>query len=215
MGWGENARKSRCLYTLLGCARTMSHDISTHKQLSIAQRHITTISASFYHHTTTMGDNDNDNEGPDNAFASSGPLGKFFFCFSFLILTILSSYRSHQRRTTTTCHVTPDNDTQRQCRTPRRRATSRTTTHNDNDVPRQGRQHITTTHNDDAQRWRAKSMRHTTTTTTTICHVKDDTRRRQHTTSRTTHDDDSIPRQHWGTTTVGQGSRKGRRWQGR
>ena len=79
----ENARKSRCLYTLLGCARTMSHDISTHKQLSIAQRHITTVSASFHHHTTTPGDNNN---GPDNAFASSGPLGKFFIYFFFKLI---------------------------------------------------------------------------------------------------------------------------------
>ena len=70
MRWGENARKSRCLYTLLGCARTMSHDISTHKQLSNAQHHITTISASSRHHTTTRGDND---DGPDDANASSGP----------------------------------------------------------------------------------------------------------------------------------------------
>ena len=71
-GWGENARKSRCLYTLLGCAQTMSHDISTHKQLSIAQPHVTTISAPFHHYTTTMGDNDNDNVGPDDANALSG-----------------------------------------------------------------------------------------------------------------------------------------------
>ena len=79
----ENARKSRCLYTLLGCARTMSHEISTHKQLSIAQCHITTVSASSHYHTTTLGDND---DSPDNAFASSGPLGKFFIYFFFKLI---------------------------------------------------------------------------------------------------------------------------------
>ena len=89
MRWGENARKSRCLYTLLGCAWTMSHDISTHKQLSIAQCHITTMSASFHHHTTTPGDNNNNNDGLDDAFALSGPLGKFFIYFFFeLILNL-------------------------------------------------------------------------------------------------------------------------------
>ena len=135
MRWGENARKSRCLYTLLGCARTMSHDISTHKQLSNAQRHITTVSASFHHHTTTQGDND---DGPDDAFASSGPLGKFFIYF-FIKLILNLYYRLLQvlptmhdddvpcqgRHTmTTTCYVNGDIQWRR-----RRRATS-TTTHN-------------------------------------------------------------------------------------
>ena len=32
----------------------MSHEISTHKQLSIAQRHVTTVSASFHGSSTTI-----------------------------------------------------------------------------------------------------------------------------------------------------------------
>ena len=82
--------------TLLGCTWTMSHDISTHKQLSIAQHHIMTVSASFHHHTTTTGDNNNNDEGLDNAFASSGPLGKFFFLFLTIQLILSIYYRSYQ-----------------------------------------------------------------------------------------------------------------------
>ena len=159
MRWGENTRKSRCLYTLLGCARTMSHDISTHKQLSNAQHHITTVSASFHHHTTTRGDND---DGPDDAFALSGPLGKFFIYF-FINLILNLYYRllqilpmmhnddvpcQGQHTRTTTCYV-KDNIQER------RRATSRTTYNDgDNDVLRQGQHttaacHVNEAHNDD------------------------------------------------------------------
>ena len=131
----ENARKSRCLYTLLGCARTMSHEISTHKQLSIAQCHITTVSASSHYHTTTLGDND---DSPDNAFALSGPLGKFLIYF-FIKLILNIYYRLLQ--------VLP--------------------MMHDNDVPCQG-WHTTmmTCYIKDDTQWRcAMSMRHTTMTT--------------------------------------------------
>ena len=139
MRWGENARKSRCLYTLLGCAWTMSHDISTHKQLSNTQHHITTVSASFHHHTTTRGDND---DGPDDAFALSGPLGKFFIYF-FIKLILNLYYRLLQ--------VLP-------------------TMHND-DVPCQGRHTTTTTSyiKEDIQQQQQQQQRATSRTTHNIC----------------------------------------------
>ena len=127
--------KEKQVFIYLGCTRTMSHDISTHKQLSNAQRHITTVSASFHHHTTTQGDND---DGPDDAFASSGPLGKFFIYF-FIKLILNLYYRLLQVLPTmhdddvpcqgwhtmrTTCYIKDDIQRQRQ-----RHATT-TTTHN-------------------------------------------------------------------------------------
>ena len=86
---------------------------TTQSKFSFFSFLILTILSSYRSHQRRH----NDDEGPDNAFASSGPLGKF--SFSFLILTVLSSYRSHHhQQRTTTCHV-KDDDTQRRCRTPR------------------------------------------------------------------------------------------------
>ena len=92
-----------------------------------------------------------DDDGPDDAFASSGPLGKFIYLFIYKtnsksLLQVTTGLTNDARR---------------------RRAMSRTT-YKDNDMLCQGRHATTTTTtcyiNDDTQRWHAMSMRHTTMT---------------------------------------------------
>ena len=92
-----------------------------------------------------MGDNNNNDDGPDDANASSGPLGKFFYKILLKIQLILSFYyRSYQQCITTTCHVKDD--------TQRRRMMTTTCHVKNDDIQRRCRTttcHVNETHDED------------------------------------------------------------------
>ena len=72
-----------------------------HRTMSLC--HITTISASFHHHTTTMGDNDNDNDSPDNVmifllftYTCLPHVGLSLYLFiMFLLRSLHSTFHHH------------------------------------------------------------------------------------------------------------------------